>query len=703
MRREKRFCHFSDTRQVEKSRFDYLDFGVGQRSKNMFDRVHTTAIFITMKQRYLTKSRFMVGLDCPTKLFYTRKEEYPDKSQEDPFLAALAEGGYQVGELARRYYEGGINIETLDYEKAEVMTIDLMRQDQVIIYEPAFRYKNLLIRIDILVKENTNLRLIEVKSKSFDSTEDQAILTKAGKIKSTWRPYCHDVAFQKYVLEKACPSYTISSYLMMADKSVVCQTDRLNQKFRIVKDDANRKGIKVSTSLSEEDLKTRILVEVPADEFVQLIHEDAYQVDEGESCYSDLIEFFAANYEQDRKIPPQIGSKCAKCQFRVTPEEEAAGMKSGFKECWMEALNWKDDDFQEPSILELWNSRKKDSYIASGKLRLKDLDQQDISTKSSSGPGLSNSERQWLQAEKVKNEDSTAYFDVVGMKAETDEWIFPLHHIDFETARVAIPFIKGRNPYEGIFFQFSHHIVLEDGTVEHAGQYINALPGEFPNYESVRELKKQLEQDNGTVFQYATHENTYLVEVWKQLQSDPNAPTDKDELCDFIASMTKHADGKGSRCMVDMCDLVKKYYYDPAAHGSNSIKSVLPAILNSSSFLQQKYSKPIYGSSGGISSLNYSDWSWVQFNRDGTVIEPYHLLPPVFEDGINLSEDLISEAEDIREGGAAMIAYCRMQFSEMSDYERERIVKALLKYCELDTLAMVMICEAWREWVEERC
>jgi len=149
--------------------------------------------------------------------------------------------------------------------------------------------------------------------------------------------------------------------------------------------------------------------------------------------------------------------------------------------------------------------------------------------------------------------------------------------------------------------------------------------------------------------------------------------------------------------MVDMCDLVKKYYYDPATHGSNSIKSVLPAILNTSEYLQEKYSKPIYGSSWGISSLNYIDWSWVQFNPDGTVVEPYNLLPPIFEDGIEVSQDLVSEAEDIREGGAAMIAYCRMQFSEMSEYEREKVVSALLKYCELDTLAMVMIYEAWRE------
>ena len=46
-----------------------------------------------------------------------------------------------------------------------------------------------------------------------------------------------------------------------------------------------------------------------------------------------------------------------------------------------------------------------------------------------------------------------------------------------------------------------------------------------------------------------------------------------------------------------------------------------------------------------------------------------------------------------------MTAYCRMQFSEMSDYEREKLKTTLLKYCELDTLAMVMIYGAWREIV----
>jgi len=61
-------------------------------------------------------------------------------------------------------------------------------------------------------------------------------------------------------------------------------------------------------------------------------------------------------------------------------------------------------------------------------------------------------------------------------------------------------------------------------------------------------------------------------------------------------------------------------------------------------------------------------------------------------DDIN-EEDLGKYITDpsLKEGGAAMMAYARMQFSEMTDPERENVIKGLLRYCELDTFAMVLI------------
>jgi hypothetical protein len=39
------------------------------------------------------------------------------------------------------------------------------------------------------------------------------------------------------------------------------------------------------------------------------------------------------------------------------------------------------------------------------------------------------------------------------------------------------------------------------------------------------------------------------------------------------------------------------------------------------------------------------------------------------------------------------------QFEEMAPAERLELESALLRYCELDTLAMVMIYEAWKDLV----
>ena len=116
------------------------------------------------KTRYLTKSRFKMALECPTKLAYTNKQEYANQKKDDPFLEALADGGFQVGELAKRYYPGGHDITTLNYEEAEQQTLELMKQENVVIFEAAVRFENLFIRVDILEKIGNTLNLIEVKA-----------------------------------------------------------------------------------------------------------------------------------------------------------------------------------------------------------------------------------------------------------------------------------------------------------------------------------------------------------------------------------------------------------------------------------------------------------------------------------------------------------------------------------------------------------
>jgi len=78
---------------------------------------------------------------------------YANQSVEDTFLVALAEGGFQVGELAKQYFPDGVNIATLDVTKAVNQTSELLKKENITIFEAAIKYENCFIRIDILEKK----------------------------------------------------------------------------------------------------------------------------------------------------------------------------------------------------------------------------------------------------------------------------------------------------------------------------------------------------------------------------------------------------------------------------------------------------------------------------------------------------------------------------------------------------------------------
>ena len=117
-------------------------------------------------------------MECPTKLYYEGNKEYANQNIEDSFLLALAEGGFQVGELAKYYYAGGHMIGSLNYAEALAETNKLLQKDRVIIYEAAVQCDNFFVRTDILIKDNDRIRLIEVKAKSVDFASEEDFLNK---------------------------------------------------------------------------------------------------------------------------------------------------------------------------------------------------------------------------------------------------------------------------------------------------------------------------------------------------------------------------------------------------------------------------------------------------------------------------------------------------------------------------------------------
>ncbi|MFT5123269.1 MAG: hypothetical protein ACI97B_001901 [Verrucomicrobiales bacterium] len=650
----------------------------------------------------LTKSLFKRACDCPTQVYYATHPEYLDASGDDAFVESLAGGGFQVGALAQCYYPGGILVEADGLSDATTRTTELLAQDSAIIYEGAFQHGNLYVKADIVVKTGDRLDLIEVKAKSYDAGDDGPMFKKRGAgLDAKWEPYVMDVAFQKHVIQQCLPGLDVRAHLMLTDKRTQTSIDGLHQKFRIHRENG-RQWVTTSGDVSPAALGDQILVCVNVDRAVDAIFEAPATEDWLALTFAEYVELLAEACSENRKIDMSVGTQCKGCPFHANAEEEAEGYLDGFKQCWKAQWKLTDEDFAQPNIFSLWNFRKTQDLLDARIYRLADVDPTSIQAKArNAGPGLNTTERQRLQVEKVKADDPSETIDRHGLSEVFASFTYPLHFIDFETNTAAIPFTKGRRPYETLAFQYSHHIVYEDGRIEHQGQYLNSEPGTFPNFDFLRALKTELETDGGTIFRYSNHENTVLNQIFTQLQEDPSELPDREELYAFIRSITKSSSKQaekwaGERNMVDLCELVIKYYYNPHTQGSNSIKKVLPAVLNSSPMLQAKYAQAIYGSPTGIPSLNFTDKTWIAF-EGSEVLDPYALLEPLAI-GLNADELRYLDADEkLADGGAAMIAYNRLQFEDLPPEERRALEQSLLRYCELDTFAMVLIWEHWTQ------
>jgi hypothetical protein len=303
------------------------------------------------RPRYLTKSRFKLATECPTKLFYTGKDNiYRNTKQEDSFMAMLADGGYQVGELAKCYFPEGIEILDIAHEEALNQTSLLLQRDKVIIFEAAILLDDLFIRIDVLIKNGNKFKLIEVKAKSYNS-ENPEILGATGNLLSGMRPYIEDVAFQAYVFGRAFPNAEVQTFLMMPDKSVVCDVDGLNQFFKIERSGNRSKVVtdpKVKTLTFDHD----ILALVCVDEYVDLVNRGGVAFLGFKEQLPKLTSQWSQAYKNDQKIDPLPGSQCAICEFRSKPGD---GLKSGFEECWGYKFNLTHDDLAAGTVLDIWN------------------------------------------------------------------------------------------------------------------------------------------------------------------------------------------------------------------------------------------------------------------------------------------------------------------------------------------------------------
>ena len=113
----------------------------------------------------LSKSQYIRGLQCFKSLWlYKKRPELrikPDTVQE-----ALFQGGYEVGDMAKKLFPGGVEIafDPNDFDGMIRKTRRLIDEGAEVVYEAAFKEKGIFAMADILVKEEDGWAFYEVKS-----------------------------------------------------------------------------------------------------------------------------------------------------------------------------------------------------------------------------------------------------------------------------------------------------------------------------------------------------------------------------------------------------------------------------------------------------------------------------------------------------------------------------------------------------------
>jgi hypothetical protein len=616
-----------------------------------------------MAPRTLSKSDYKLARSCDAKLFF-RENGYPDSRDINPYLILLAEGGYMVEALAKAKHADGVQLEygrgvADDYQR----TIDQLGRDQVTLFEATLLVGRRQARVDILEKKGNTVRLLEVKSKSFDGAEHLLSLSegRAGALRGKKKPYkifadweekLEDVTFQVLLMEKVLPGVIIKPFLVLVDTSKLAKLDNIPSLFELAfrpsADGTRRLHTARYIGTPEQLADLDLVTEVDVSDEVAMLRDD---VEEAAAKYESRLDEPLSVHSMDI----ERGSKCGSCEFKVGEDIE----KSGFKECWGPLAEPK------PHMLELFSvgtckavdrSSLVDWMVGRQKASLFDIPE-DCLVKADGTLGP-NAERQRRQIEYTRRGEVFISTDLRGKIEALRE---PMYFIDFETSRLALPYHKGMRAYGLVAFQWSCHKVASHGQQPTHAEWLNKTDV-WPNRLFVESLREAI-GDSGPVLTWSHFESTTIKQILSELLRFGH------DVPELEAWMTDVVENR----VVDLHDWARRDYYHPGMRGKTGIKVVLDALWKSDPVMREQF----------------EEWTGMVADESR---DPYASLPPVEISGV---------LQDVHEGTGAMRAYQEMMYgADKNDPEKKEMWAGLLqRYCELDTLSMVLILEHWRRCV----
>ncbi|MCC6256401.1 MAG: DUF2779 domain-containing protein, partial [Ignavibacteriaceae bacterium] len=119
-----------------------------------------------MASHLLSKSSFIRGVQCEKQL-YLYKYHYNKMDKLSEMQKAIFKRGTNIGILAQKLFPDGMDASPksqFEYDKAVVVTKNLINENQKVIYEASFNFSDVLAIADIVVNEKNGLKVFEVKS-----------------------------------------------------------------------------------------------------------------------------------------------------------------------------------------------------------------------------------------------------------------------------------------------------------------------------------------------------------------------------------------------------------------------------------------------------------------------------------------------------------------------------------------------------------
>jgi hypothetical protein len=149
------------------------------------------------------------------------------------------------------------------------------------------------------------------------------------------------------------------------------------------------------------------------------------------------------------------------------------------------------------------------------------------------------------------------------LETELKDMEYPIHFLDFETIGQAIPRYADTRPFQTIPFQWSNHILYEDGKLEHREYLCNE--DRDPRDEFTQTMLDAL-GTKGSIVIYTNYETGVL-----------------NSLIDHFSQYADELQSVIDR-FVDLYAIIKRHYYHPKFYGSFSLKYVLPALVPEMSY-----------------------------------------------------------------------------------------------------------------------